>query len=299
MSDDARSDLAARVRRVDDRLGLALARTGLSARSLVTYARDHVTVRTPSRPDLHDGNTLDLERPPTAEALGGWVERFERTVANLGVRHVQLRWETPLSPSAGPVVPDPDPELAAACAARGFALEPATMLLLDRPVEPPAAPAELVAVDAPAGEQADLPTDRRWYAASVLYRYEHGDSPDDWRATDDEATAANVELQRELATAGRAQLWLAMRHGTPVGRLTVVHDRQGLAVVDDVIVHPAHRRLGIAAALTYGAVVHHLAGRPDDRIGLGAEPGSSADRLYRRVGFGPHATVWTARRELP
>jgi GNAT superfamily N-acetyltransferase len=87
-----------------------------------------------------------------------------------------------------------------------------------------------------------------------------------------------------------------MRHGAPVGRLTVAHDRQGLAVVEDVIVHPVHRRLGIASALTHTAVARHLAERPGSRVGLGAEPAGPADHLSRRLGFRPHATVWTALR---
>jgi GNAT superfamily N-acetyltransferase len=285
----------AAVRRIEDRLGLAVVRASLSGRSLVTYARDHVTVRTPSRPDFRDGNTLDLLAPPAPADLARWIDRFEETTGRLGAAHVQLRWETPLRPDAPAAVPSVDPPVAAAIDALGFTLTPITVLLLDDLVVPQPAPAELTAVEAPSAVPGG-PVDRRWHAATVLYRYETGDDPDAWRDHDEDFVAWAVDVQRELTTDGRAQVWLAMRHGGPVGRLTLVHDRQGLAVVEDVIVHPVHRRLGIASALTHAAVADHLDAHPGSRVGIGADPDSPADHLYRQLGFRPHATVWTALR---
>lgn len=300
-----------RVERVDERLGLALMRVSLSPRTLVTYARDHVTVRTPSRPDFRDGNTIDLLAPPEPEAVDRWVARFGETVGMLGADRVQLRWEQPTGPSTqrGDTADPDDPAadvadqlqapLRAACEAHGLELTPVRMLLLEELATPPATDAELVAIAAPRidpdpDDPADA-TDRRWHASSVLYRYASGDTPDDYRAQDAAFTAWSVDVQRELAAAGRCQVWVAMRHGGPVARLSLLHDRQGLAVVEDVVVHPVHRGRGIAAALTHAAVTGHLAADPGARVGLGAAPGSRAERIYRRLGFRPHATVWTAR----
>ena len=277
-----------RVRRVDEQLGLAVLRASLSPRTLVTYARDHVTVRTPSRPDYHDGNTLDLERAPTPASLDAWLDRFRSTIANLGVTHVQLRWETAGESTAV------DPALDEALRERGLQPQPTRVLLLDRLQPAPAAPAGIRALEPPTG--AGGAVDRQWHGATVLYRYE-AQEPDEsgWRFWNEDFVAFSVEVQRELALAGRARVWLATRHGAPVGRLTCTHDRQGLAVIEDVVVHPVHRRLGVATAMTHAAVAEHLAREPDARIGLGVEPGSVAERIYRRLGFVPHATVWTAR----
>lgn len=304
-----RSDLAhdPKLRRLDERLGLAVSRAGVSPRTLVTYARDHVSVRTPSRPDFRDGNTIDLESVPAPGDLAAWVDRFTDTVGRLGVRHVQLRWEQPLHPDAPAEVPTADRELVAAATALRMQLHPTTVLLLAEPVAPSPAPAELVTVTPPAwvpgagggqvsAEDTPVEVERRWHGVSVLDRYTSGDTPDDWRASDPELNAWGVDVLRELSAAGRATIWLALRHGAPVARAVVLHDRQGLAVVEDVVVHPAHRRLGIASALTHRAVTAHLGEHPGSRIGIGAEPAGPADHLYRRLGFRPHATVWTAVR---
>lgn len=285
------------VRRVDDRLGLAVLRASLSGRTLVTYARDHVAVRTPSRPDFLDGNCLDLLAAPTPDALDGWQQRFDETVGRLGAGRLHLRFEQPadaLPPDALPpdARPTPDPALAAALTDRGLGLSPVTVLLLDAlSTEPSSVGAELRPVEPP-GVGPSAPVDRRWYASTVLYRYAAGDTPDDWRAADEDVVAWSVDVQRELAAAGRAQVWIAMRHGAPVARLTLIHDRQGLAVVEDVVVHPVHRRRGLAAALTHRALDAHLRAWPGTRVGVAAEPGSAGDRLSRGLGFVPHATVW-------
>jgi len=285
---------AGRVQRIDDRLGLAVSRASLSGRTLVTYARDHVTVRTPSRHDFYDGNSLDLEAAPAPEDLDRWVARFTDTIGMLGAQHVQLRWETPREADAPARPPEPDPDLAAALDRRGFELTPVTVLLLDHLVAPLPSPGEVVPVAPPTAEPGGA-VDRRWHAASVLYRYESGEDPAAWRDVDQAFVAWSVDVQRELALAERCQLWLTMRHGAPVARLHVVHDGQGLACVEDVVVHPVHRRQGIAATLTYRALDVHLQVHPGSRVGIAAAPGSPAERLYRRLGFRPHATVWTAR----
>jgi GNAT superfamily N-acetyltransferase len=284
------------IARIDDRLGLAVDRAGRSGRTLVTYARDHVTVRTPSKPDFRDGNTIDLLARPSLDGLDGWIDRFRTTIGVMGVSHVQLRWEESLPADAPPEVPSRDAGLERALAERGFTLEAVTVLLLDALSDGPRdSVAELRAVEAPSAVPGG-PVDRSWHAATVLYRYLEGEDPEQWRAWDPAFTAWSVDVQRELASAGRAQVWLAARHGAPVGRLTLLHDRQGLAVVEDVVVHPVHRRLGIASALIRRAVADHLAVQPGSRVGIGADPGSPADHLYRSLGFRPHATVWTALR---
>lgn len=293
MTDDAPPS-SARVERVDTRLGLAVCRAPLSPRTLVTYARDHVIVRTPSKPDFRDGNMLDLEVVPAPQDLPRWVARFEETVGAVGAARVQLRWERPQPPDAPAPTPVLDPALAEAAGALGLEHFPLSVLLLDRLVEPPAAPGELIPIAPPVAGSGDAVA-RHWHGATVLYRYFEGDEPDAWRNADLSFAEWIVDVQRDLAVAGRCQPWLAMRHGAPVARLHLTHDQQGLAVVEDVVVHPASRRRGIAAALAHAAVSAHLGAHPGSRVGIVAEPGSAGERVYRRLGFRPHTTVWTLR----
>lgn len=288
------------IRRLDTGLGLAVLRAGLSGATLVTYTRDHVAVRTPSRPDHRAGNTLDCTGVPAPGELEAYLARYAETIGALGARHVQLRWEEPLTADAPPSEPSPDPELAAAAGALGLELSAVRVLLLGelQPLDP-ADGAVIEPVPPPDGQQGGA-VDRRWHASSVLYRYAAGDTPDDWRGGDsDGGTAWAVEQQRELVRAGRAQVWMATRHAIPVARCTLTHDRQGLAAVEDVVVHPAHRRRGIGSAVVRAAVADHLATDPGARIGVGVTSDAAAPRLFEKLGFRPHATVWVAHRAQP
>lgn len=298
MNDRSPRTPSTNVERVDDRLGLAVCRVGLSGRTLVTYARDHVSVRTPSKPDATDANTIDLEAEPQPDDLQGWSERFAETIGTLGARHVQLRWETGVSGSTSAQVPELDPYLAASAGALGLRLFPRMVLLLDELQEPPRAMGDMVPVAPPAGAPGGA-VDRRWHGARVLYRYMEGEDPDAWRDVDDAMVDWTLDVQREMALSERCQVWLTMRHGGPVARLHVVHDQQGLAAVEDVVTHPVVRRNGIAAGLAYRAVRTHLDVHGDARVGVVVEPGSAGDRLARRLGFRPHAVVWTARCPTP
>ena len=287
------------VRRLDEDLGLAVCRVPLSGRTLVTYARDHVTVRTPSRPSYLDGNTLDLVLPPDPAGVGGWVDRFSETIARLGAEQVQLRWEEPLAPDAPPSASKPHPAVAAAAAALGLTISSATVLLLDAPIDP-GVELEVSPVAAPSAVPG-LGTDRRWHGAAVLDRYREGEGPESWTEAARDVSGAGawrLDVQRELANSGRAQLWVATRHGAPVARVVIYDDRQRLAVVEDLVVHPVHRHRGIAAGLAHRAVTEHLAAFGRERVGVVVAPSSPGESVFRRIGFRPHATVFRARGAL-
>ena len=297
MVPDAHTEGAApAVRRVEGRHGLAVLRASLPPIALVTSTPEGTMVRTPSRPDLHDGNVLDLARPPEPAALDRGLRRAEEQARAIGAPRVRLRWEVPLAPDAAPGdVPPLEPDLERALADHGLAHHDLEVLLLDRPVAPAPSGVELVG---PLPAEGDAALDRSWHGVAVLQRYAEGDTPAQWRAVDEGFAAFAHGVRRALALEGRAGVHLAMRHGVPVATVTVVHDRAGSAVVEDLVVHPVHRGRGTGAELVHRAVSVLAAAEPGVRIGVAVAAGSASDRLQRRVGFRPHAVVRVVERDL-
>lgn len=234
-------------------------------------------VRCPGRPDFHDGHALLLHEPLTVAGLDpvldDWDHRFG---AVPGIEQRVVRWA------------EGDPRdtttLATALQERGLLLEWTTHLELDRLADAPAP------VD---GLEIVFPGDpKRWHGVAVQFRHS-GWSDDDafWEWW--------VDGLRVLNDQGRALTALAVRWGVPVGTATVHWDpvvdvgpdHAGLAVVDDVVVHPAHRRNGVASALAHDLVTRILADKPRAKVALRTD---DAQPLYEGLGFRPTATLGKA-----
>jgi len=272
--------------RRDDGLALRALRVGVHPEALVIHVNTDVVVRTPARPDHLDGNVVDVLAPPDASEVATRLEGVRRLMEPLGVGHVHLRYE--LAPDALD-----DEGRVAALVAAGCELTEHHVLALDAtalPARPPAPVAD-VTIERLDGPDGDVIAGRRWYAAAVLDRYAHGEDVTAWRAWDDQWGAWQRERIGALARVGRAEVWLAARHGMPVATLTLVDDQDGLVVVDDVVTHPAHRRRGIARVLLGTALASLREATPLERVALGVRPGAPAAGLYAAAGFVPVATV--------
>jgi ribosomal protein S18 acetylase RimI-like enzyme len=280
------------ITRRDDGLALRALRVGVAPNALVVHLGTDVVVRTPSRPDHLDGNVVDLLAPPSPDEVGVILERVRRQMEPLGVGHLQVRFECAVGSA-------PDPALLAAFADAGCSVSAERVLELHGAVEVPGMALEVRRLALPTlaeGEELDAVTERRWHAAAVLDRYATGADVPAWRSWDEEGAAWNRRRIRELAALGRADVWLASRQGMPVSSLVVLRDLDGIAVIEDVVVHPAHRRRGIARTLLAAALAHQQQSRPDERVLLAADPEGIALPLYRSLGFVPLADVWTAIR---
>ena len=265
--------------RRDDGSALRALRVGVHPEALVVHVGTDVVVRTPGRPDHRAGNVVDLLAPPEATSVDARLVDVRRLMAPLGVPHLHLRYELPTGAA------DDDARVAALTAAGCTA---SVLRVLDvggdalpQPVAPPAD----VRIDRLAGPDGDVVAGRRWYAASVLDRYAHGDDVTAWRDRDAEWGAWDRERVTALARAGRAEVWLASRHGMPVAALTLLDDRDGLAVVEGVVTHPAHRRRAIARALLGSALASLADARRPDRVALAVTVGSPGEALARDLGF--------------
>lgn len=257
-----------------DPLPLVAIRATLDPGTVVAPLADLTVLRTPMRPDLREGNALHLRTAPEPAGLdgllGAWDDRFAGGPA---IEHLRIRW---VEPPAGRDLED----LRAVAAERGLAVDLTRHLELGEPKPSPARPdvGVVVATDP-----------RQWHGATVLFRHTDWDGDEDfWRDT--------MAGRRELAAEGRAVTYLAVRWGIPVGTASlcwdpladVGPDHAGLAVVEDVVVHPVHRGVGVGSALVSTAVATHLRAHPRARTVLRTD---DAEGLYERLGFRQTATI--------
>ncbi len=199
-------------------------------------------VRTTARPDHPAGNALHLSVPLTAgtaaAAVAGLDERFPTGRA---------RVVAPLDPAGVPAVTGHDPSVVQVLRRTGAAGPGRGDLAIGAPAD-----------------------DRAWHGLTVLHRHAAPAGEDRARGAADDRLRWWVDGLRRLVGEGRARVLRAERFGTPVAAgvlywapgAAVPDGQAGLAVVADVVVHPAHRRLGIARAITDRLVTDHLGDFP-------------------------------------
>lgn len=277
--------------RRDDGAALRALRVGVHPDALVQHVGTDIVARTPGRPDHRDGNVVDLLTAPDAGDVPARLEAVRRLLGPLGVDRLHLRYELPAR--ALDAAHGDDPARVAALRDAGAVAEDRRVLMLAADALPatdrPSAGDRVIArLPRPDG---DVITGRRWYAASVLDRYAHGEDVADWRAWD----AAWGEWDRArvaaLALAGRAEVWTVARHGMPVAALTLLDDADGLAVVGSLVTHPAHRRRGIARALLTTALASLRSVPALVRVAFSVRPGDAAEPLATGLGFRTVADV--------
>lgn len=228
---------------------------------------DRAVLRTPDRPGDPRGNAVHLTGPPPdaptlAAAATDASTRFPG-------RAVELRL---LARRTGP----------AGAVRDGRALD---VLVLDDAARAAGAwPRRTDVTVAPPGD------DRAWHGVVVLRRHAAADDEIEAaaraRGGRDELLRWWVDGRRRLVSEGRARVLVATRFGTPVGAgvlawapgVDVGADAAGLAVVTDVVVHPAHRLLGIATTLVAELVARHVADFPRARVSTVA-PAAVTGRL--------------------
>lgn len=173
------------------------------------------------------------------------------------------------------------PAAEAALALHDWTPEVQLALVLPRstPVAPPAENARAVEDD-----------DADWACIHELFRIDHRE--EDARAgrppRPEAATASAVALRRSLTPA--VTYVVAERAGEPVACIAAWPGDDGIGVIEDVFVHPAHRRGGIASDLLRHAVAYARAGGAE-RVLIGAEVDDTPKHLYARFGFRPAAVL--------
>lgn len=248
-------------------------RVALGPRTLMSTAPDHKVLVTTWRQDFWSGNAVHVETDVEPDDLDRWQAVFEERLGHLpGIKHQMIVWATEQREDIG----DYQRRMTAACEERGLTLDRLTIMELDdlKPMSP-ATPVEVV----PAKEDGD-------FAGLVALLAQGNGQVDFWKW--------RADRFKEMALAGRGRVWVVRRFGIPAAVAVCFRDEAGVASVDDVVVHPPHRRLGIGSHITAVTAGAHRDSFPDDRIVLGTDHGSDAERMYARLGFKPIATVWQA-----
>ena len=273
-----------------DGLALRVLRVGVHPEALVLRSGTDVSVRTPARPDHREGNALDVLTPPASGDVTARLESARRLMEPLGAPTVQVRYELPVDA-------EEDADRAAAfraarCTHRRLRVFAGAVTALTTTGFPVPASVTIERLNDPDG---DVIARRRWYAAAVLDRYAHGEDVSQWRAWDDAWGAWQRERVAALARLGRAEVWLASRHGMPVATVTLVDDQDGLVVVDQLVTHPAHRRRGIGLALLDAALRSLRGSTALEFVASAAPPDTAVEGLVGRVGMTPigDVQVWS------
>lgn len=215
---------------------------------------DRTVVRTSGQPASRVGNAV--------HHTGGPPTGADEVAAALADAHRRLA-----DPAATPRVVLRRPADGAALASAVGSRTPLDVLVLR-------ARAQVATTARRADVAVGPPRDERgWHAATVLRRHAaggDGDAAARGRGGRDELLRWWVEGRRRLVGTGRARVALAERFGTPVATATLVWDpaaavgvdAAGLAVLTDLVVHPAHRGLGIATTTAAWLLDTHLAAFP-------------------------------------
>ncbi|HEX2704579.1 MAG TPA: GNAT family N-acetyltransferase [Candidatus Lustribacter sp.] len=228
---------------------------------------DHLVVRSPHNPTFWWGNLIALPRPPAAETVPDWLDRFTEAFPSASHRAFGVD-HAPADP-AGPETPWTEPWVAA-----GFTYEPSTVLTTDS-VRPPPFP-NPDAVCRPLESASD-------WAALLEVKMANNDrhSPEGYRTF----ALNSITAYRRMAEGGHGQWFGAFIDGRLRSTMGLFTDGSGLARFQSVDTHPDARRQGLAGTLVHHVGTWGLGELGASRLVMVADPSYVAIRLYRALGF--------------
>ncbi|HET7009474.1 MAG TPA: GNAT family N-acetyltransferase [Anaerolineales bacterium] len=228
---------------------------------------EYLVIRTPSNPSFYWGNFVLFRNPPAEGDHHRWRQVFADEIGRPpDVSHETFGWDSPEG-THGLVAPFLE---------AGFTLL-TSRVLTARKVFPPARPNRDIRVRA-------LESDQDWRTAVDLQVYCRMEGQDDlgYRLFRER----QMGRYRAMAHDGLGHWFGAFLGGELIADLGLFH-RDSLARFQSVETHPDHRRRGIAGTLVYEASKSMLREGPDLTLVIVADEGSSAEKLYRGVGFAP------------
>jgi RimJ/RimL family protein N-acetyltransferase len=240
------------------------------AGSRVDDRGDHLVVRTDANPNYYWGNFLLLERPPTAEEVPDWLERFEQEFPEAGHRTFGVDGR------------DLGPESLTGFAASGLGTE-ASVVMTATAVHAPPHPN-------PLAEVRPLISDADWLQQVEL------------ELTDPELEGGRdfvtrrVAAQRSLVEQDRGRWYGAFLDGRLAASLGIFVASEGLARYQGVQTDPRDRGQGLCGTLVHAAARYALDELRVRTLVMVADPDYLAIRIYRSVGFEDTETQLQAER---
>lgn len=234
--------------------------------SIVTDRGDYIVVRTPERRGFYWGNFLLFREGPGAGDFERWTALFEREIASQQpTRHVALGWDSP----------EGEPEEVGEFTDRGFTFNRETVLTTGELVPPyPALPDYTIR---------PISSDADWdqvVETQVLIR-DSRFPEDDYRRF----CIGRREDYRRIIGKGLG-MWFGAFEGERLLGDLGIFGRDGVARYQWVQTHPDHRRRGVAGNLIHAAGTWGREHLGATSFVIVTEPDSTAERLYRRCGFG-------------
>jgi GNAT superfamily N-acetyltransferase len=257
---EARPPLALEARS-RDRLGALTDVRVRTAGTEIEPRAEGLVVRTPTRPDFHDGHLLLLDEAPTAESLDAQLAACREAVGEHPGRPLSLCWEV------GDVA-----------AAPGLPAAEALAVLRSKGVTESRAPPEGVRLRPVTEDESEALVG---LALDVL-----GGPEDFWRWR-------MSALCDRLARAGR--IWGAFRGERLIGSLGL-YESPTLLRFQEVMTRADERGRGVATSLVARALADARARHPHALAVIVAEPSSQAERIYQRLEFRRVSTQYWLRR---
>jgi ribosomal protein S18 acetylase RimI-like enzyme len=231
--------------------------------STITAEDDRLIVRTPANPEYWWGNFLLYSAPVTAGQVQARLAEFAAAFPT--ARHVAWGIDGIDGTAYEPAAAD---EVRAA----GFELETDTVMTataVHRPADP--------AIDA---EFRRFSGDADWAQALELRA-----AVNEGERSTRTFLEGQLRTARQLSENGHAAWFGAFHQGRLVSTLGIASDRRGLARYQNVETHPDWRRRGLAGRLVYEAGTFALTEQGAETLVMVADPGYTAIRLYRALGF--------------
>jgi len=253
-------------------------RTDLMLRALegskIVDEDDYLIVRSPANPGFWWGNFLLLPESALRDEAATWMSRFVEAFPTAG--HMALG----IDGTSGCAV-EPADFLEA-----GFKLECSTVMTGSSLREPPH--------PNHGARYRPLESDADWRQA-VKLRLACNDVGDP--ASELKFCERRMADMRRLAEAGHGACFGAFHEGRLMAQLGLFSDGAGIARYQNVETHPSARRQGLVGTLVYRAGLYGLGALAASVLVIVADPGYSAIRVYRSVGFTDLETQLQLQRE--